>query len=115
MAALRTVSFGILLGGVLSGAAMPIPADARDPERHRVGYPAPGFVVAESRWGKGTVKGAVRPVRHGWEVRLPGGTWIDCGRSCSETLRRATVDFWESNGPQAKDTGPGYLRWEFRY
>lgn len=73
----------------------------------------PEFVVAESHWGKGTVSGPVRPARHGWEVRLPRGTWVDCARSCSETLRRQTVDFWESNGPQAKDSGPSYFRWEF--
>lgn len=78
------------------------------------GYGPPGgYVVAESRWGKGTVSGPVRPGRHGWQVRLPGGTWVDCVRSCSETLRRQTVDFWESNGPQSKDSGPGYFRWDF--
>lgn len=74
----------------------------------------PAYVIAESDWGKGTVRGAVRPGRKGvWQVQLPRGTWIDCERSCSETLRRATVDFWESSGPQAKDSGPGYFRWEF--
>ena len=39
-----------------------------------------------------------RAARHGREVRLPGGTWIDCGRSCSETLRTESVDFWENKG-----------------
>lgn len=75
----------------------------------------PGYVVAESRWGNGTVTGAVRPGRAGWQVQLPRGTWVDCGRSCSETLRRQTVDFWQSMGPQSPDQGPGYLRWQFRY
>ncbi len=78
-------------------------------------YDAPHFVVAESDWGNGTIKGAVRPGRHGLQVRLPRGTWIDCVRSCSDTLRRQTVDFWESNGPQAPGSGRGYLRWDFRY
>ena len=32
------------------------------------------------------------------EVRLPGGTWIECGRSCADTLRRETVDFWRNHG-----------------
>jgi hypothetical protein len=105
----------MLLAGMLAVAAPSSPADARDGYRHRAGYPGPGYVVAESRWGKGTVTGAVRPGRHGWQVRLPRGTWIDCGRSCSDTLRRATVDFWESNGPQAKDTGPGYFNFELRW
>jgi hypothetical protein len=57
-----------------------------------------GEVVAESRFGHGSVSGAVRPTNVGREVRLPGGTWIDCGRSCSETLRVETVDFWENKG-----------------
>lgn len=86
------------------------------------GYSGPGkhyggqrYVVAESQWGNGTVSGPIRPSRHGWQVRMPRGTWIDCVRSCSETLRRATVDFWQTVGPNAPDAGPGYFRWEFRY
>lgn len=84
---------------------------------HRKYYAPQGdYVVAESHFGKGTVSGPVRPGRHGWEVRLPGGTWIDCGRSCSDALRRATVDFWENNGPQSRESGsPGYFRFRFGY
>ncbi len=55
-------------------------------------------VVAESRYGNGSVSGPVRQGRHGLEVRLPGGTWVGCRRSCSETLRVETVDFWENDG-----------------
>lgn len=69
-----------------------------------------GEVVAESRFGHGTVSGPVRAARHGREVRLPGGTWIDCGRSCAETLRTETVDFWENKGagPNSRiDNTPG--------
>ena len=29
---------------------------------------------------------------------MPGGTWIGCRRSCSETLRVESVDFWENRG-----------------
>lgn len=29
------------------------------------------------------------------EVRLPGGTWIDCRGDCRATLRREHLDFWE--------------------
>jgi hypothetical protein len=85
-------------------------AEARDRYGNR-----PGYVVAESNWGNGVVTGLVRRgPRFGWQVRLPRGTWIDCVRSCSETLRRATVDFWPSQGgPRAKDSGPGYFRWEW--
>lgn len=55
-----------------------------------------GYVVAESQYGNGSVAGPVRYARHGREVRLPGGTWVTCRRSCSETLRVETVDFWQS-------------------
>jgi hypothetical protein len=56
-----------------------------------------GFVVAKSRFGNGTMQGQVRRVALGWEVRLPGGRWVYCRRSCSETLRVETIDFFESN------------------
>lgn len=69
-------------------------------------------VTAESRYGTKTVSGPVRMGPKGRrEVRLPGGTWIECGRSCSETLRRETVDFWESRGGRNDPVdGPGYFR-----
>lgn len=57
-----------------------------------------GVVVAESRFGNGTVTGAIRFHRMGPQVRLPGGTWVYCRRSCAETLRVETVDFWEAKG-----------------
>ena len=53
-------------------------------------------MIAESQFGHGTVSGPVRQARYGTEVRLPGGTWEACKRSCSETLRVSTVDFWEA-------------------
>lgn len=81
------------------------------------GGPSEGYVVAESRFGHGTVSGPVRRSRTGYEVRMPGGTWIACRRSCSETLRVETVDFWENRGAgrNAIDTECGLLgclRWE---
>lgn len=74
-----------------------------------------GHVVAESRYGHGTVSGPVRAGnRGGHQVRMPGGTWLDCGKSCAETLRRETVDFWESRGGRNDPVdGPGYLRWKW--
>jgi hypothetical protein len=65
-----------------------------------------GYVVANSRFGNGSVKGTVRPARYGLQVRLPGGTWVDCRTSCSETLRVETVDLWADQGNMA---GPGTL------
>jgi hypothetical protein len=64
---------------------------------NRRGYDnGPDVVVAESKFGHGTVSGPVRMTSVGRQVRLPGGTWEHCKRSCSETLRVATVDFWEA-------------------
>ncbi len=75
-----------------------------------------GEVTARSRYGAPqTVTGPVR--RNGkdrLEVRLPGGTWIECERSCSETLRQQTVDFWQNYGGAGNLNGgvdgPGYLK-----
>jgi hypothetical protein len=84
-----------LLGVAIALAATAAPAA---PRALRPGGPQDGFVVAESRFGNGTVTGPVRFYRHGPQVRLPGGTWVYCRRSCAETLRVETVDFWEAKG-----------------
>ncbi len=105
---------GAFAATVAVSALVAAPASA---DRYASAGYRPSYVVAESHWGNGTISGPVRHAgRRGWQVRLPRGTWIDCGRSCTETLRRATVDFWEAQGGnQSKDSGPGYFRWEFRY
>ena len=75
-----------------------------------------GYVTADSRYSGQSISG---PVRRGplgrLEVRLPGGTWLECGRSCSDTLRRQTVDFWRNHGGgrDAGGDGPGYLHFKF--
>lgn len=70
-----------------------------------------GYVTAESRYGNGTVRAPVRQAEFGRQVRLPGGNWLYCERSgllpgnrrpCTETLRRESVDFWET---QSEDQG----------
>jgi hypothetical protein len=75
--------------------------------------PQDGVVTAESRYGSSKVSGPTRVTTGGRrEVRLPGGTWIECGRSCSDTLRRETVDFWQGRDTNAGPAdGPGYFRW----
>ena len=94
----------------LGAVSLKSPSSHSDVTQVRGG--APDYVVAESRYGHGSVKGHVRPGSKGYEVRLPGGTWIDCARNCSETLRRETVDFWESRGGRNDPIdGPAYLRW----
>lgn len=57
-----------------------------------------GYVTAHSRHGNGSVSGPVREARHGLQVRLPGGSWVYCRTSCSETLRVSTIDQWENQG-----------------
>lgn len=54
-----------------------------------------GYVVAVSQYGNGEITGRVRRAILGLQVRMPGGTWLYCRRSCSETLRVNTVDIWE--------------------
>jgi hypothetical protein len=87
----RLTHLALAIAFVALGTSAPEAASRR-------GDPAPGYVTAESRFGHGTVSGPVRQARAGREVRLPGGTWIACGRSCAETLRIETVDFWENKG-----------------
>lgn len=57
---------------------------------------AKSHITVRSDYGNGTVTAPVRKGRFGYQVRLPGGLWYDCEVSCIDTLRRETVDFWES-------------------
>jgi hypothetical protein len=59
-------------------------------------YPT-GVVVAQSRYGNGSISAAVRREGLGWKVELPGGRWVYCRRTCTETLRVETIDFFETN------------------
>jgi len=59
-------------------------------------YPG-GFVIAKSRFNNGAMRGLVRRTALGWEVQPPNGRWIYCRRSCEETLRVETVDFFQTN------------------
>lgn len=52
------------------------------------------WVTAKSRYGVQTVSDPTRPSQFGREVRLPGGTWIDCAGDCRETLREESIDFF---------------------
>jgi len=102
--AVTVVAIVLMLPGV--GVAQ----DARQPG---AGY---GMVVAESFHGHGSVSAPVRRNGKGrLEVGLPGGTWYECAFSCSDTLRRQTVDFWENHAGRPRDTGDGvgYLRFRF--
>ena len=97
----------------LAGTAVP-PVAAAD---RGAGPGVVGYVTADSRYSGQSVSGPVRKGQQGrLEVRLPGGTWLECGRSCSDTLRRETVDFWRNHGPgrgTGSGDGPGYI--QFRW
>lgn len=90
---------GLLLAGAGALALLlttAIPADAaRSKKKSYQVRAVPATVVAVGRSRPEVVVGQVRRGRWGQEVRLPGGTWIDCKGDCRETLREETVDFWE--------------------
>lgn len=89
--------------GLEMAAAQGYGRDGGARQRAPAGY---RMVMAESRFGNGTVRGAVRATSLGNQVQLPGGSWVYCRRSCSETLRAETVDFWEAQeGPAGKEQG----------
>ncbi len=87
---MRLALLAALLGLFLPGLVC-APADAR---ARRIDVDT---VVAESRFGNGSVTGAVRNTSLGPQVQLPTGRWVYCRRSCSETLRVETIDFNENN------------------
>ena len=90
------------------GLLLAVATVAAEAQSH--GHGRASMVVAESNYGNGRVRGAVREGHNGLQVQLPGGTWIDCVRSCADTLRRQSVDFWQ-NQPNGPDRGRGYLSW----
>jgi hypothetical protein len=96
-------------------ASLTVPAaDART--KRRAEEPPAGFVTAESRYSSQTITAPVRISASGRrEVQLPGGTWIECRRTCADTLRQETIDFWHirNNPYNAGDDGPGYFRFDF--
>lgn len=75
--------------------------EARSPVRGP-GHPQ-GSVTACSRYGNGCYTAPVRQGRFGPEMRLKGGTWIDCRGSCEDALREETVDFWDTIRERSPD------------
>lgn len=95
-----------LLSAGLLAALIPTLAEAGRPL---------GYVTAYSDYGNGQVSAPVRRAEFGYQVKLPGGPWIYCQRNslfiarileyaspCSDTLRRQSLDFWET---QSEDQG----------
>jgi hypothetical protein len=110
------VSFALLVSAAIPAAASLMVPAAGASGRRWPAEPKVGYVTAESRYSSATITAPVRINAQGRrEVRLPGGTWIECRQTCSNTLRQETIDFWyiRSNPYNAGDDGPGYLRFEF--
>ena len=88
--ALRTV-----LGVALAAATMAGLMTTADAQSRRKGG-GEGVVRACSIYGNGCTTAPIRRASNDYEFRMPGGTWISCRQSCQDTLRRETVDFWET-------------------
>ena len=57
---------------------------------------ASGTVTACSKYGRfGCYTARLQPGKFGPQMRLKHGTVIDCEGDCRDTLRRATIDFWD--------------------
>ncbi len=70
--------------------------------RDRYGNPDLGYVVTESINGGGRVSGPIRWTRLG-PAGAVAGRFLDLlRRSCAETLRASTVDFWEAQENPAR-------------
>jgi hypothetical protein len=110
---MRTTALASML--TVAAATGLVAAPAAAAERRAPAAGTLGWVTAESRYGGQAVSGPVRRGPQGrLEVRLPGGTWMECGQSCADTLRRETVDFWRANRDRANSgDGPGYLKFRF--
>jgi len=109
----RSTAFAV---PVAVGLAASIAAPAEAGSRRWPDEPRFGYVTAESRYGPQTITAPVRVTAQGRrEVRLPGGTWIECRQTCTNTLRQETIDFWRirSGIDNTGDDGPGYLTFRF--
>ena len=106
-----------VVGVALSAAGLAIPTVGPVAAADRNPPGIVGYVTADSRYSGQSVSGPVRRGPQGrLEVRLPGGTWLECGLSCSDTLRRQTVDFWRNHGGRPGSVGgdgPGYLQFKW--
>lgn len=103
----RTTAVRLVLVAVAAGLFAGLAPDNADARKRRQDA-EDGYVTAESRFGNGSVSGAVRMTDLGPQVRLPSGHWEYCRRSCSETLRVESIDF-NADPDKARFVGPGGL------
>jgi hypothetical protein len=104
--------FALLLSVTVLVAVSVLVPPAEAGGRRWLKEPTAGFVTAESRYGAGSITAPVRLSARGRrEVRLPGGTWIECRQTCTNTLRQETIDFWHirSGIDSSGNDGPGYF------
>lgn len=111
----------VVVAAALFAVAAAAPSEAGF-RRLRSHYEPGEVIIAQSHYGNGTATSVVRPGRFGWEVKLPGGAWTGCRRSCEETLRVETVDLTENDnsmtgyGTLSRECGVfGCLGFEFSY
>ena len=88
---------------VVLGAALPLAASSSAEAQRRKDSISGGIVTACSTNGHGCISAPTRKGKWGLEMRLKGGTWIDCESDCIDTLRMKTVDFWD----ELRDRGGG--------
>lgn len=84
-------------------------------EKRRRGKHGYRWVYAESWYGFKRVVAPVRRAPLGYQVRLPGGTWVYCEYSCEYTLRKMSLDFWDNASGQGSNVSPRILYWEFGF
>lgn len=91
-------TYRIAFAALAAGSALAASAWSAEAGRHRTYQRGGGDgVIATSRFGNGSVGGAVRGTSVGPQVQLPSGSWVYCRRSCSETLRVETVDLHQES------------------
>lgn len=103
---LALVSVLVALSTLL--AVAPAEADGLSIGRLRTHYKSGEIITAFSRFGNGSIQSVVRRGQNGWQVKLPSGNWTYCRRSCEETLRVQTIDYYEG-GNSIDDGGYGSL------
>jgi len=99
--ALRLGAVALLMQGV-ADRAPPAVAEPRHTGKSKRSGPDDRSVTACSRHGNGCYTAVVRRGPLGPQMRLKGGTWIDCRGDCRETLREETVDFWDTQQERAR-------------
>lgn len=87
----------LIAGAAALVSTLPMTTSPADAGRRRAENLSEGYVVAYSRFGNGSITGAVRNTDLGPQVRLPSGHWEYCRRSCSETLRVQSIDFHQGD------------------